>query len=273
MARKELLPEWIREEAKRCGNCEHQCSNRVGVPFHDIFGHLKKGDLHSAKRVLIHHDPLPTLSSHTCYKHSERACPHKLRIKDTIREVAKRGVVLTPKPRKHTPAIAIIGAGLSGLAMASIAQSKGFEVHLFEAMPQLGGSTRYLTPEWRLPRADLDAQIKELSDGIEIYTNAVIGSTVFVEELAREFDVVAVCTGSNRPAFPGIPGESLRGVFAANDILLGHDTGEPTSTIVLGHGTPALDAAIIEARKGAQVTVVCNKENISADKSLLDAAR
>lgn len=171
------------------------------------------------------------------------------------------------------PAVAIIGAGISGLAMASLAKTKGYEVHLFEAMPQLGGSARYLCPEWRMPRDALQKQISDVSEGIEVYTNAVIGSTVFVEELAREFEAVIVCTGSNRPAFPGIPGEGLHGVHTANDVLLGHDTGPIGSTVVVGHGTPALDAAIIEARAGAYVTVVCSKESMITNKSLLDTAR
>ena len=269
-----LAPEWITDEARKCGNCKQEChaANHIGISFDSIFNHLKKDDMQSAKNVLHAHDPIPIVSSHICYEAAEHACPHTIRIRDVVHHLSKYGACTKNRIKSKSQAVAIVGGGIAGIALANQFKDKGYEVHLFEAMSKLGGSAQYLIPGYRLPKDSLDRQIKELQECVETYTNAVIGSTVFVEELAREFDIVIIATGANKPAFPGIPGESLHGVFTANDVLLGHDTGFSGTTVILGNTNAALDAAIIEARKGNNAIVVCTKHEIPVDKDLLSTA-
>lgn len=273
-AKKPQLPEHLAIESKRCAGCQKEChANKIGTEFDTIMAPMRKGDVHTAKTNLMAHDPLPHITSHLCYEGV--TCPKGIDIRGVMRDIATHGEHKEAKTRKNVPAVAIIGSGISGLTLAHLAKSKGYEVHLFEAMPEIGGSMRYLIPEHRLPRGSVIDQLKDAAQGIEVYTNAVIGSTVFVEELAREFDAVIVATGANKPAFPGIPGESYLGVYTANDVLFGVDHGQPSVSVVVGNTEAALDASIIMAKQGNMVTLVTTKDSteISPDHRLVNHAK
>ncbi len=63
------------------------------------------------------------------------------------------------------------------------------------------------------------SNLKEM--GVDIETNVVIGKTLTVDELFDEmnFDAVYIGSGAGLPHFMGIEGESLNGVYSANEFL------------------------------------------------------
>jgi len=168
----------------------------------------------------------------------------------------------------HDESIAIVGSGPSGLTCAAELAKLGYHVTIFEALHAVGGVLRYGIPEFRLPKEILDIEAERIKAlGVEIYTNFVVGKTATVDELFDEWDFHAIFlgTGAGTPNFMGIPGESLSGVYSANEFLTrvnlmkAYDFPKYDTPIkigkqiaVIGGGNTAMDAVRTAKRIGAE---------------------
>jgi glutamate synthase (NADPH/NADH) small chain len=163
---------------------------------------------------------------------------------------------------------AVVGSGPGGLACAGELARLGHEVTVFESLHALGGVLVYGIPEFRLPKAVVANEVLVLeSMGVDFVTDAVIGQTLRVEQLLTErgFDAVFVAVGAGLPMFMGLEGETLNGVYSANEFLtrvnlMGawdfphHDTPvwRGNKVAVVGGGNVAMDAARTALRLGAE---------------------
>ena len=166
--------------------------------------------------------------------------------------------------------MAVVGSGPSGLACASDLAKQGFEVTIYEALHKAGGVLIYGIPEFRLPKKIVAREIEGLKDlGVDIQTNVVIGKTITIDELFEEgYEAIFIGSGAGLPKFMGIPGESLKNVFSANEFLtrinlMGAylpDSNTPIfhakKVAVVGGGNVAMDAARCARRLGAEVSIV-----------------
>jgi len=87
---------------------------------------------------------------------------------------------------------------------------RGHQVHVFEALHEIGGVLVYGIPEFRLPKQVIREQIDTMRKmGVEFETNVVVGKTVSIDELFEEegYDAVFIATGAGLPVFLNIPGE------------------------------------------------------------------
>lgn len=164
--------------------------------------------------------------------------------------------------------VAIVGSGPAGLTCAAELAKLGYKVTVFEALHAVGGVLRYGIPEFRLPRTILDMEADRIKAlGVEILTNFLIGRTATIDELFDEwgFSAVFLGTGAGTPTFMGIPGESLSGVYSANEYLtrvnLMRAYDFPTydtpikigkAVAVIGGGNTAMDAVRTSLRLGAE---------------------
>ncbi len=169
---------------------------------------------------------------------------------------------------RHAEKVAIVGSGPSGLTCAAELAKAGYGVTIFEALHAVGGVLRYGIPEFRLPKEILDIETERIKAlGVEIFTNFVVGRTATIGELFDEwgFSAVFLATGAGTPTFMGIPGESLSGVYSANEFLtrvnlMGaykfpeYDTPVRTGkrVAVIGGGNTAMDAVRTSRRIGAE---------------------
>lgn len=126
----------------------------------------------------------------------------------------------------------------------------------------------YGIPEFRLPKDIVQKEISTLKKmGVDIETDVVIGRTLTVDELFNDmgYDAVFIGSGAGLPRFMGIEGESLNGVYSANEFLTrinlmkGYkfpDYDTPVyvgkNVAVLGGGNVAMDAARSAKRLGAE---------------------
>jgi glutamate synthase (NADPH/NADH) small chain len=171
-------------------------------------------------------------------------------------------------PAQRPEKVAIVGSGPSGLTCAAELAKLGYQVSIFEALHATGGVLRYGIPEFRLPRKILDIEVNRVKDlGVEIYTNFVVGRTATIDEFFDEwgFSAIYLATGAGTPNFMGIPGESLSGVYSANEYLTrinlmkAYQFPESDTPIkvgkavaVIGGGNTAMDAVRTSKRLGAE---------------------
>jgi len=161
---------------------------------------------------------------------------------------------ITPRNEK----VAIIGSGPAGLTAAYFLALDGYQVSVYESMPEAGGMMRYGIPEHRLPRTVLDAEIENLKRyGIQIHTDTVIGRDLTIEDL-REHGASAIfmAIGAWKGLKLRIPGEETsQGVSDVTAFLrevhLGNLKKLEGKVVVIGGGHSALDAARVALRLGA----------------------
>jgi glutamate synthase (NADPH/NADH) small chain len=162
--------------------------------------------------------------------------------------------------------VAVVGSGPSGLTCAGDLAKLGYEVTVFEALHVAGGVLMYGIPEFRLPKHIVQREVETLKAlGVKIETNIVIEKTVTVDELFEDgYEAVFIGSGAGLPRFIGIPGESLNGVYSANEFLTRSnlmkayrdDSNTPImhakKVAVVGGGNVAMDAARTALRLGAE---------------------
>ena len=166
--------------------------------------------------------------------------------------------------------IAVVGSGPSGLSFAGDMAKLGYEVHVFEALHEIGGVLKYGIPEFRLPNRIVDVEIENLKKmGVNFITDCIVGKTITVEQLENDgFKGIFVGSGAGLPNFMGIPGENAINIMSSNEYLTrvnlmdaaNPDTDTPMNmgkhVLVVGGGNTAMDSCRTAKRLGADVTLV-----------------
>jgi len=183
-------------------------------------------------------------------------------------------------PTKAPPTgkrVAVVGAGPAGITVASDLALLGHDVLIYEALHEAGGVLTYGIPEFRLPKAIVNREVEYVRGlGVELRTDYIVGKTKTLDKLLEEFDAVFVGAGAGLPWFLDIPGESLNGVYSANEYLTRcnlmkgfrfpeYDTPmkRPSRVAVVGGGNVAMDAARTSLRLGAdEVHIVYRRSRI-----------
>ncbi len=269
------------EEAKRCLNCPKKpCSTACPVQI-DIPAFIKcvaQEDMEGAYKVLTASSALPAVCGRVCPQ--ENQCEGKCvrgikgepvaigRLERFVADWHREHSTAKPeKPESNGHKVAIVGAGPSGLTAAGDLARLGYEVTVYEALHTAGGVLVYGIPEFRLPKAIVHKEIENLEAmGVKIETNMVIGKVLTIDELFGEmgYEAVFIGSGAGLPRFMNIPGESLKGVYSANEYLTrinlmkAYREGSATpikkskKVAVVGGGNVAMDAARSAMRLGAE---------------------
>ena len=266
-------------EAQRCLNCKNMpCVNGcpVNISIPSFISKVKEGKFEEAYNIITQSSSLPAVCGRVCPQ--ETQCESKCTLGIKFEPVAIgrlerfvadyhnknfKGVVSVPVSNGHK--VAVIGSGPSGLTCAGDLAKKGYRVTVFEALHLAGGVLVYGIPEFRLPKDIVKKEVETLKQyGVEIDTNVVIGKTLTIEELFKAgYEAVFIGSGAGLPRFMGIPGESLKGVYSANEFLTRSNlmkaykqhSDTPVmhakKVVVVGGGNVAMDAARTALRLGA----------------------
>jgi NADPH-dependent glutamate synthase beta subunit-like oxidoreductase len=163
-----------------------------------------------------------------------------------------------PRASGQRRKVAIIGAGPSGLSAAHDLALLGYAPTVFEAATEPGGMMRFGIPEYRLPRAIIQAEIdKILSLGAELRLGKPLTPQFGLGELKREgFEAVFLGLGVSKGRDLQVEGVHLDGVVKAVDYLLNVNRGYRLNlgrrVVVIGGGFVAFDAARTALRIGQE---------------------
>lgn len=267
------------KEAGRCLNCKNKpcttgCPVNVRIP--DFIAKVAEGKFEEAYDIIKSTNALPAVCGRVCPQ--ENQCEGKCvrgikgepvgigRLERFCADYMMDKQKQTVKPVSNGHKVAVVGSGPSSLTAAGDLAKLGYEVTVYEAFHTAGGVLMYGIPEFRLPKEIVRKEIKALEDlGVKIMTNMVIGKVLSVDELIEMGnEAVFIGSGAGLPRFMGIEGESLIGVYSANEYLTrinlmkaykdGYETPilQSESVAVVGGGNVAMDSARSAKRMGAK---------------------
>ncbi len=268
------------EEASRCLQCRNAPCIKgcpVGIDIPAFIRRVKECDPAGAISMIKASNALPAVCGRVCPQ--ETQCQGVCTLGKRFEPVAigrlerfcadwesEHEACCPPIAPSTGKRVAVIGAGPAGLTAAGELRKLGHDVTVFELLHVAGGVLMYGIPEFRLPKAIVKREIDGLrSMGVQIKVNQVIGRIATVREmLAEGFDAVFVGTGAGLPQFLGVPGESLNGVYSANEFLTRtnlmrayrfpeYDTPLRVGrrVVTVGGGNVAMDSARTALRLGA----------------------
>ena len=278
------------DEANRCLNCKHMpcvqgCPVKIHIPA--FISRIKEGDFEGAYQIITKSSSLPAVCGRVCPQETqcESKCVRGIkgesvgigRLERFVADWHNTFCTETPtRPATNGHKVAVVGSGPSGLTCAGDLAKSGFEVTVFEALHTAGGVLVYGIPEFRLPKAIVAKEVEGLRAlGVRIETNVVIGKTLTIDELFEMgFEAVFVGSGAGLPNFMGIPGESLKGVYSANEFLTrsnlmkAYRENSDTPVMkggrvaVVGGGNVAMDAARTALRLGAEKVYIVYRRSM-----------
>jgi len=163
--------------------------------------------------------------------------------------------------------VAVIGSGPGGLTCAYYLALEGYQVTVFESLPEAGGMLQVGIPEFRLPKDILKYEIARIKNrGVEIKTNTTVGKDISMDELKEKYKAVFIATGAHQGLKMNIPGEDTAGVLDAVEILrdfnLGKDVAMGDKVIVIGGGNSAIDAARVAKRLGKDTKIYYRRTKV-----------
>ena len=279
------------DEALRCLSCKTRpcvsgCPVKIHIP--EFIDRIKEGDFEGAYQIIAQSSSLPAVCGRVCPQETqcEQKCVRGIkgepvgigRLERFVADWHNAHSDATPEiAEKNGHRVAIVGSGPSGLTCAGDLARLGYSVTVYEALHTAGGVLVYGIPEFRLPKAIVEKEVNNLKKmGVEIATNVIIGRTLTIDEFFdMGYEAVFIGSGAGLPNFMGIPGESLKGVYSANEFLTRSNLmksylDEPETPImkggkvaVVGGGNVAMDAARTALRLGAEKVYIVYRRSMT----------
>lgn len=258
------------QEAKRCIQCKNRpcvkgCPVEIDIP--EFIKEVANADIDKAVDVLKSKTSLPAVCGRVCPY--ENQCESQCTLLKLGEPVAigrlerfladyerNKGIKNPLKAESTGKKIAVIGAGPAGLTCAGDLAKMGHEVTIYEALHAPGGVLMYGIPEFRLPKSIVHAEVDYIKKlGVTIYYDVVVGKTITVQELLNDFDSIFIGTGAGLPNWLNIPGESLDGVYSANEFLTRVNMMKAYD--FPNHGTPCIVGGVAATFGAGNVAMDC----------------
>ena len=263
----------IEVKASMCLNCKNKPCSKKGCPLNNdipsFISAIKEGDYKKAYDILCETTVLPAICGRICphYKQCMGSCVRGIKgdpvnigdLEAFVGDIAIKEGYKIEKIIKRSKNVAIIGGGPAGLTAAAFLARTGNSVTIYEKYNYLGGLLIHGIPEFRLPREIIKKSIDKILElGIDVKYNQELGRNLDLKELEKKYDNIILAFGANISSKINIEGESLKGVFGANELLEynNHPNYEGKIVVVNGGGNVAMDAARTIKRLGAKKVIV-----------------
>ncbi|HAS8561844.1 TPA: formate dehydrogenase subunit alpha [Vibrio vulnificus] len=254
-------------------DCEAPCKTAcpAGVDIQSYLYHIAQNDHQKAIEVIKRTLPMPLSIGRVCPAFCESECRRSL-VDDAIAirqlkrhaadaDLAAQEAYTPEKKADKNKRVAIVGSGPGGLTAGYYLTNEGYQVDVFEAMPQAGGWLRYGIPEYRLPKSILDKEIELMCrNGMAIHTDKKLGRDISLSQLSQDYDAVCLAVGASKAVAMDYPGSDLDGCYLGVDYLKDFVTEQRFTTgkkvAVIGGGNTAIDCARTAVRTGADTTLI-----------------
>lgn len=266
--------------------CNHACP--AGEDIQAWLALAQDGQYEAAFQKLIEDNPFPAIHGRVCYHPCETSCnraytDQEVSIHAVERFLGDMAMEKGWKPEFATPAsgkrVLVIGGGPSGLSAAYHLTRLGHEVEIREAGPAAGGMIHFGIPAYRMPRKELQQEIKRVEEmGVKITCNHRV-EDVFKEKAEGKFDAIFIAIGAHLGKKIDIPsrdaGKMLDAVSFLRSVENGEDVKLGRKVAIYGGGNTAMDAARTAKRLGAEEAVIIyrrDRANMAAHEFEADEA-
>ena len=247
--------------------CNNACP--AGEDIQAWLALAQDGHHEAAWQKLIEDNPMPSIHGRVCYHPCEDACNRTytdsaISIHAVERFLGDMALDKGWKPRYNPKPgggkVLVIGAGPRGLSAAYHLTRMGHTVEVHEAGPIAGGMIHFGIPAYRMPRAELDAEIRRIEEmGVKIVLNSRIDD-ILAEKEAGQFNAVFVAVGAHISKKIDIPGRDAGRILDAVSFLRDTKSSEPPRlgrrVAIYGGGNTAMDAARTAKRLGAEEAMI-----------------
>ena len=245
--------------------CQKACPADTDIPGY--LDAILRGEYAKAYKINLRDNVFPAVLGRVCSRPCEAACRHgweglgdSVAICFSKRSASDFGgqepVVLDKWYKPSGKSVAVVGAGVAGLAAARQLALLGHTVTVFEKHNKPGGMMNQGIPVFRLPRDIIDKEIAQITAlGVTITCNTEVGKDITLSQLAKEHDAVVMAAGTLRPNLLTLPGSNLKGIRHGLDFLLEINENEKGAigehVVIVGGGFTAMDCARTARRLGA----------------------
>ncbi len=250
--------------------CSQTCPGNIEIPAY--MEYVRKKDLRSAALIILANNPIPAITGRVCPHLCESRCNrHEFDEPVSIRNVERvvgdyildnAAEFLTPPAKQLKKSVAIVGAGPAGISAAYYLRKAGYQVTVYDKMPEAGGMLTYGIPADRLDKDVVKRQINAFKAmGIDFKLNVTVGQKGFtLTDLRKKFTSVFLASGAwGERTLPMEKAELLtHGIDFLAAMGLGEKPAIGKRVLVIGGGNVAVDVAVTASRLGAKtVTMVC----------------
>lgn len=157
--------------------------------------------------------------------------------------------------------VAIVGAGVSGMALAFKLAKKGCKVTLYDDHARMGGVVRYGIPDFRLDKSIVDKYEKIVLDtGVTFIGDTTVDGAM-LSQLQQDSDMLILAFGAWIGNNLNSNAKNMPNVYRALEVLdqqLQFD--KDSKVIVLGGGNVAMDVARYMKRQCDDTSIYYRKE-------------
>lgn len=237
----------------------------------------QSGQYEAAWKELVRDNPMPSIHGRVCYHPCEDVCNRAFTdspvsihaVERFLGDLALENDWQLAKPdHVSSKRVLIIGAGPSGLSAAYQLVRRGHQVEIREAGPVAGGMIHFGIPAYRMPRDELQAEIKRIENiGVKITLNHRVDD-VLAEKAAGNFDAVFIAVGAHISKKIDIPNRDAGKILDAVSFLSQANDGNPPKlgrrVAIYGGGNTAMDAARTAKRLGATEAMIIYRRDRSS---------
>jgi len=249
--------------------CKNQCPTQTDIPLYIRLA--QEGRYSDAVSVIREKLTFPHSLGYICNHQCETNCKRSyindsIAIRDIKRftvenDLEEKWREKTVQREKNGKKIGIIGGGPTGMTAAYYLAKLGYELEVYERMPNPGGMLSYGIPKYRLPQKIVNKELEIIIEtGMKLFNNTAITS---LDQLkGKGYDAILLAIGASKGRRPVEYNKIWPNAIDAVDFCrMSCEENLPElgeNVTIYGGGNVAFDCARIAKKLGVKnVRIIC----------------